>query len=236
MIEYIDVACGDDHIAIKAGICGASSPNNCADPVWSSGAYQTDNVTVRHSIFGRGMGIAVGSEMSGGVTNVHIYNNTLGLCDRGYDPGRGCGWGPALHVKATITRGGRLENISFFNNTVWNATSFILMEMGYQSNENEEPPDGYEPTLVRNISFVSNLALGSATGATFSCSRYDACHGITVIDNLIANAAAAESSPWHCRFITDDSVVAGNFPPGLNECMAASMNNITALQLTAAWR
>lgn len=224
MIEYVDVACGDDHIAIKAGVCGESSPNNCTDPVWSSGtAYQTDNVTVRHSTFGRGMGIAVGSEMSGSVTNVHIYNNTIGVCDEGPDPDRGCGWGPALHVKTTIARGGRLENITFSNNTVWNTSMFLSVEMAYQTIDGKLP-DGYEPTVIRNIFFISNLALGSATAATFACSQYDACHGITVVDNLIVNAAA-ESSPWHCQFIATDFVVEGNVPSGLEECMSASMNS-----------
>jgi Glycosyl hydrolases family 28 len=230
LIEYVDVSCGDDHIAIKSGICGGSSPNDCTDPIWASGAYQTDNVTIRHSTFRRGMGIAIGSEMSGSVTNVHIYNNSVGLCDQGDDHERGCGWGPAMHVKTTITRGGRLENITFFNNTVWNSSMFIFLEMGYQSDKDAEPPAGYEPTVVRNISFVSNQALGSATAAVFSCSKYDACHGVTVFDNRIVNAV---DSPWHCRFIADDYFVAKNIPQGLDDCMEGSMSNITALQLAA---
>jgi polygalacturonase len=229
LIEYVDIACGDDHIAIKAGVCGESSPNDCTDPVWAAGAaYQTDNVTVRHSIFRRGMGVAVGSETSGSVTNVHVYNNTMGVCDHGAaNPVRGCGWGPALHVKTRITRGGRLENITFCNNTVWNTSMFIFLEMAYQSQEDEKPPTGYAPTVVRNITFASNRALGLATAAVFSCSRYDICHGVTVIDNVIAHA---ESSPWRCYFVADDYLVADNLPLGLSDCMAASMsNNITTV-------
>lgn len=221
----MDIACGDDHIAIKAGVCGESSPNDCTDPSWSSGAYQTDNVTVRHSTFRRGMGLAVGSETSGSVTNVHIYNNTIGLCDQGADQESGCGWGPALHVKTTITRGGRLENITFFNNTVWNTAMFIFLELDYQSPKDAKPPMGYEATVVQNITFASNRALGSATAAIFSCSRYDICHGVRVVNNVIVHA---NSVPWNCHFISDDYVVANNFPLGLRDCMAGSMSNESA--------
>ena len=56
MIEYNDISCGDDHIAIKAGRCGDGvTPNKCTNPIWSSGAYQTTNVTVRHNVFRVGM-------------------------------------------------------------------------------------------------------------------------------------------------------------------------------------
>lgn len=56
MIEYNDVSCGDDHVAIKAGRCGDGvTPNKCTDPVWSSGAYQTNNVTIRYNTFRVGM-------------------------------------------------------------------------------------------------------------------------------------------------------------------------------------
>jgi polygalacturonase len=174
------------------------------------------------------MGIAVGSEMSGSVTNVHIYNNTIGVCDTGADPSNGCGWGPALHVKSTITRGGRIENITFYNNTVWNTSLFILVEMDYQSNGEERPPVGYESTLVKNISFLSNRALGSAKSASFVCSRFDACYGLTVVNNHIV---AAGSDPWNCHFIAPDYVVAGNSPMGLDHCMATSMDNISTLLL-----
>lgn len=57
LMEYNDISCGDDHIAIKAGRCGEDgvTPNKCTNPIWSSGVYQTTNVTVRHNIFRVGM-------------------------------------------------------------------------------------------------------------------------------------------------------------------------------------
>ena len=164
MIEHNDVSVGDDHIAIKAGRCGDGSvPNDCRDPWFLDGRhYLTENVTVRSNIFRIGMGIAVGSETSGTIRNVNIYDNIVGLCDAGHCNGTCCGWSPALHLKTTPSRGGRVENIMFRNNTVYNTSSFIFLEVNYQTKEIVIPTD-YPPTLVRNITFQDNLALGSGS-------------------------------------------------------------------------
>lgn len=224
LIEYVHVECGDDHIAIKAGVCGTSSPNNCTDAVWSSGQYRTENVTVQHSTFGRGMGIAIGSEMSGGVHNVFVYNNTIGLCYSGSDE-YGCGWGPALHVKTTIARGGYIQNVTFHNNTVWNTSMFILLEIGYQANPDELPPICYGATKVQNITFSSNSALGSAKSVTLHCSKYDYCHNLTIIDNLISSCMY---NPWNCQHIADDYIATHNYPSGLEECLHNSTKLVAA--------
>jgi polygalacturonase len=57
MVEYNDISCGDDHIAIKSGVCGPHLPNDCRDADWHSrvGHYLTWNVTIRHNIFRTGM-------------------------------------------------------------------------------------------------------------------------------------------------------------------------------------
>jgi polygalacturonase len=220
LIEYVHIECGDDHIAIKAGVCGTSSPNNCTDAVRSSGLYRTDNVTIRHSLFGRGMGIAIGSEMSGGVQNVLVYNNSIGFCNTGaLNPDDGCGWGPALHLKTTIARGGYIQNVTFYDNTIWNTSMFILLEIGYQTSHNELPPINYDGTKVRDINFLSNRALGSAKSATFHCSMYDRCHNLTLIDNYVQIPVDNRYNPWNCQFIADDFVRSHNYPPGLKECM-----------------
>ena len=229
LIEHNDIACGDDHIAIKAGLCGGKGVLDCAagaaSDMWTSGAWATRNVTVRHNVFRTGMGIAVGSESSGSISDVFIYNNTVGVCAAGHDPATGCGWGPALHLKTSISRGGVIENVSFTNNKVYNTSGFIFLEMSYQSDAEERPPVDYAATMVRNILFDGNEALGSAIGAAFECSAFDACHAITVTNNVIHNANE-NSSPWTCKYI-QEYVVAGNVPDGLEECMELSMNNET---------
>jgi Glycosyl hydrolases family 28 len=171
------------------------------------------------------MGIAIGSEMSGGIQNVFIYNNTIGLCNTGAQE-YGCGWGPALHVKTTVARGGYIQNVTFHRNIVWNSSMFILLEIGYQTNPNEQPPISYGPTKVQNITFSSNRALGSAKSVALHCSMYDLCHNLTIIDNFITSTASNQINPWNCQYIANDYVVAHNYPPGLEECLCNSTMTI----------
>ena len=224
MIEYNDVSVGDDHIAIKAGRCGSTPPSppvDCRLPQYLDGeVWQTNNVTVRYNKFRIGMGIAVGSESSGSIRNVAIYDNEVGVCDFGHCNHTCCGWGPGLHIKTTPTRGGHIENIAFVNNTVYNTSMFILLELGYQADKDDVPSD-YPPTKVRNISFINNQALGMAVGASFGCARGDPCEDIQVINTTIVNAGKRD--PWGCDFIKSFQVK-GNSPGGLEECMANSMN------------
>jgi polygalacturonase len=228
MIEHNDIGCGDDHIAIKSGVCGHAFPNDCNDPVWASGAYRTENVTVRHNTFRTGMGIAIGSDTSGGVVDVNIHDNLVGVCEFGSeDPQRSCGWGPALHVKTTVTRGNVIENIVFQNNVVYNASIFILLEIGYQTSTDELPPKDYPGTAVRGISFLGNRVVGRGLGARFSCSQYDACHNVTVFNNTI-DVPSTDFDPWGCHYVADYNVRA-NVPAGLEDCMANSMKNTTIL-------
>lgn len=223
MIEYNDVSCGDDHIAIKAGVCGASSPNDCTDPKFTSGEYRTDNVTVRYNIFRVGMGVSIGSEMSGSIRNVEIYDNEVGVCQAGHCENDCCGWGPGLHLKTTLTRGGVMENIVFRNNTIYNNTGFIDMQTNYQTGDT--PPKGYPATKIRNIAFIGNRALGAGYGATFACSIHDFCENITVVNNYVA----AGGRPWGCQYI-DTYNASGNSPAGLAECMEKSMNRTLTVQ------
>jgi polygalacturonase len=227
MIENNDVGCGDDHIAIKAGRCGSPTQEHlscAADHRFRDGIFATDNVTIRNNIFRNGMGIAVGSEMSGSIRNVDIYDNVIGVCQPGgtCKDDSCCGWGPALHIKTTLARGGVLENISFRNNTVYNTTSFILLNLHYQTKD-DDMPVGYDATQIRNISFINNRALGSATSAQWQCSEQSVCREITVTGNYIANAKVdVNHTPWSCRSIASFTV-SGNYPEGLEDCMKESM-------------
>jgi hypothetical protein len=228
MIEHCDVSCGDDHIAIKAGMCGGDSPLDCVkDTAFKNGTYETKNVTVRHNIFRIGMGIAIGSESSGGISDIKIYDNIVGLCEQGHCEDTCCGWGPGLHIKTALSRGGVIQNVEFRNNIVYNNTSFVSLELDYQSGE--EPPKDYPPTIVRNISFVGNKALGGAIGASWHCSAHDACEQITVVNNTVLHGD--EHNPWNCKYIQSYHV-AGNSPPGLGDCMKNSMHPTAA---TMVW-
>ena len=218
LIEHNDVSCGDDNIAIKAGVCGKSSPNDCLSKPFRDGTYSTRNVTVRYNTFRIGMGISVGSESSGGIRDVYIHDNIVGLCDAGHCLDTCCGWGPALHLKTALTRGGTIANISFVNNTIYNNTGFIDMQTNYQSGDT--PPVGYPPTRVENITFAGNRAMAGAIGASFVCSVHDVCERITVVDNYVKRS----TDPWHCKFIHTYEVGRNNTgQAALSKCMEESM-------------
>jgi len=46
-----------------------------------------------------GMGISVGSESSGGIKDVFIHDNVVGLCEQGHCLDTCCGWGPGIFAK-----------------------------------------------------------------------------------------------------------------------------------------
>lgn len=220
LIEHNDIGCGDDHIAIKAGRCGKTEADHlhCAtDERFKKGLFETSDITVRYNVFRNGMGIAVGSESSGSIRNVDIHHNVIGVCEPGGECDDCCGWSPALHVKTTLSRGGVMENIAFHDNTVYNTSSFILLNAHYQTHD-DDAPDGYAPVLIRNISFVRNRALGTGVRAVWDCSVHDACQEILVLDNHIENA---DKEPWVCKHIAS-FLVGGNSPPGLQACMEES--------------
>jgi mannan endo-1,4-beta-mannosidase len=81
----------DDYIAIKSG----------ADSEGRETAKPSENIYVSNCYFKRGGGIAIGSEMSGGVRNVYFTDCYFERADRGF------------HVKSRPGRGGLIENIVF---------------------------------------------------------------------------------------------------------------------------
>jgi len=94
LIEDCDIACGDDHVAIKSGLGAAGR----------AFGRPARNVTVRGNVHRHGAGIAIGSEVSGGVENVFIYDvRHVGPSKRGF------------HVKTSPGRGGYVRNVHVRN-------------------------------------------------------------------------------------------------------------------------
>ena len=234
LIEFNDVSCGDDHIAIKAGRCGDGSTSidsiNClTDDHFRLGSYITSNITIRYNIFRTGMGIALGSELSGGIEYVNAYQNIIGLCEHGHDsPERSCGWGHAIHLKTTLTRSGFLRHLQFYDNTIYNNTGFLFLETDYQDNKHKLPPN-FPTTKIQNISIRGNSGLGMAVGVTLGCSNYLQCNQIQVKDNWILHGTSAN---YFCSYVHSYHVE-NNFPAGLEACMYESMNRTEPLVFSA---
>ncbi|WVZ09598.1 hypothetical protein V8G54_014128 [Vigna mungo] len=87
-------------------------------------------------------GISIGSEMSGGVSNITVENVVV------WDSRRG------VRIKTAPGRGGYVRQITYRNLTFENVRVGIVMKTDY----NEHPDDGYEPTalpILTDISFTT---------------------------------------------------------------------------------
>ncbi len=135
LIEKCDINTGDDAIAIKSG--RGLAAQNLERP--------TENVIIRDcrlhgSIFA---GLALGSEMSGGIRNVKISGCVIS------------GKQNAIYIKSRDGRGGYMENVSFENITILKSPTFIgidLMKKGIQATD-PVPGDVEKWSRVQNFTF-----------------------------------------------------------------------------------
>ena len=143
-IEKCDINTGDDAIALKSGRGLAAQNLN----------RPTENVIIRDcrlqsSIYA---GLALGTEMSGGIRNVKIQNCVIS------------GKQNAIFIKSRDGRGGFMENISGENLTVLKSPTFIgidLVKKGIQATD-PVPGDVEKWPRVQNLSFKSVRVQGVA--------------------------------------------------------------------------
>lgn len=129
---YIDV--NDDCISIKSG--KDSDGHRVNRP--------SENIRIEdcHFAYGHG-GVAMGSEISGGVRNVTISN-----CRMDAD-----NWGP-IRFKSQPSRGGLIENITFENITLHNTRSFLDVNMEWRM-VGELPPRAEKLTQLKNVRVIN---------------------------------------------------------------------------------
>ncbi len=135
LVEHCVFDTADDNIAIKAGR---------DQDAWDD--RPCENIVVRHcrGVRSRANGYCIGSEMSGGVRNVFIEDNTVGTVDS------------ALYIKSNSDRGGVVENVWMRRNTVEECNWFIKLETDYKGVRGHPYPSKY-----RNFHF-ENLSCGTA--------------------------------------------------------------------------
>ncbi len=132
---------GDDCIAIKSGRNNDGRRLNTP----------TENVIIRNCTMRDGHGgITVGSEISGGVRNVFAHDNKLDSPDL---------W-TAIRFKNNASRGGKLENFYYKNNTIGTVSRAVIeIDFNY-----EEGSKGGHIPLVRNVQ-IDGLTCGSGNRA-----------------------------------------------------------------------
>jgi len=147
LLEDSYFATDDDAIALKAGWdCAADGP----------GAVPSNNITIRNiSVWRGGGGLSIGSEMSGGVSNVLVEDVRLDSGSYG------------IQIKTGATRGGFVENVTIRRVQIYNASKNAIRLDAFYGSPNPwcGLPPKRAPPRVRNITLAhvstarSNLSL-----------------------------------------------------------------------------
>ncbi|XP_065030814.1 probable polygalacturonase isoform X4 [Musa acuminata AAA Group] len=132
VIENSYISVGDDGIAIKSGW----------DRYGIAYGRPSTNILVKNVVLRSKMsaGVSIGSEMSGGISNIKFENILV------WDSRRG------VRIKTAPGRGGYIHNISYSNLTFNNLSVGIVIKTDY----NEHPDDGFDPKAIptiRNLTF-----------------------------------------------------------------------------------
>ncbi|KAL7099462.1 hypothetical protein ACP275_09G086200 [Erythranthe tilingii] len=132
LIEDCYISVGDDGIAIKSGW----------DQYGIAYGRPSSNILIRNVIV-RSMisaGVSIGSEMSGGVSNITIENLLVWNSKRG------------IRIKTSAGRGGYVRKVNYRNLTLDNVRVGIVIKTDY----NEHPDEGFDPKalpIIEDISF-----------------------------------------------------------------------------------
>ncbi|KAH7679964.1 Pectin lyase fold/virulence factor protein [Dioscorea alata] len=131
VIENCYICVGDDGIAIKSGW----------DQYGIKYAKPSANILIRNVIVRSvvSAGVSIGSEMSGGVSNVTIENLHVWESRRG------------VRIKTAPGRGGYVRDISYNNLTFDNVRVGIVIKTDY----NEHPDEGFDPKALPTIERIS---------------------------------------------------------------------------------
>lgn len=129
LIEDCWFSTGDDAVVVKAG----------RDRDGREVGIPSENVVVRNNDMGGEDGIALGSEMSGGIRNVYFTDNVLR---------RGAS---AIRFKANLDRGGIVEHIRVRNFTVEEFDNLFWFQLDYPGLLGGGYPSTYRDIIFENF-------------------------------------------------------------------------------------
>ena len=140
LIENCLFRTGDDAVAIKAG----------RDADGRRVGIPSENIVIRHCrFFSECNGLCIGSEMSGGVKNVYLYDVEIGNVKN------------ALLFKSNLDRGGYIRNIFVDNIRIKSAQGAVLrFETNYFGYRGGNYPAQYEHFRISNVSAEKSEAYG----------------------------------------------------------------------------
>jgi polygalacturonase len=202
LVERNYINTGDDHVTVLAGAGASGRAFNMS----------SRNVTVRDNVLGTGMGMSVGSSVSGGVEDV-VYERNVMTEGRYVNASTYGFWGQGSHIKTRVSYGGFIRRISFIDNLVYAAsTQAILVETDYQSSGgcNATSCTEIRDILWRNLTvLIVGTGAGNGGPGQIGCYPERPCANFS-FENININTTAR----WSCSNLTSITVT-NVTPPGL---------------------
>jgi polygalacturonase len=150
---------GDDHIAIK----GSSSTG-------------VTNLTIAHDHLEAGHGISIGSEFTGGVSGIKVYDISIDQIGTGTGGGSSNG----IRIKSDSSRGGLVNNVSYSDVCMRGVANPIFLTPTYSSSTGSDIPH------YTNITFSNIHVLTGGNSPTVTLDGYSSSYINSVtLDNVI---------------------------------------------------
>ncbi|AEE78476.1 endo-polygalacturonase-like protein [Arabidopsis thaliana] len=177
LIEDCYIVSGDDCIAVKSGW----------DQYGIKFGMPTQQLSIRRltCISPKSAGVALGSEMSGGIKDVRIEDVTLTNTES------------AIRIKTAVGRGAYVKDIYARRITMKTMKYVFWMSGNYGSH----PDEGFDPKAlpeITNINYRDMTAENVTMSASLDGIDKDPFTGICISNVTIALAAKAKKMQWNC--------------------------------------
>jgi polygalacturonase len=158
---------GDDHIAIKG-----------------SSATGVTHLVIAHNHFEAGHGMSIGSEFTGGVSDINVYDLSID----GTNTGTGGGSSNGIRIKSDSSRGGLVNNVTYSDICLRDIANPILLTPKYSTTLMGTKYPQYTNIKFKDIHQVS----GGSNTPNVTLLGYDAAHQNSVtLDNVVIEGIAS---------------------------------------------
>ncbi|KAK7354579.1 hypothetical protein VNO80_20044 [Phaseolus coccineus] len=184
LIEDCYISVGDDAIAIKSGW----------DQYGITYGRPSRNIVIRNLVVRSNVsaGISIGSEMSGGVSNVLVENILVWESRR------------AMRIKTAPGRGGYVRQITYRNLVFKNVRVGIVIKTDY----NEHPGGGYDPKalpILRDISFINIRGQGVRVPVRIQGSEQIPIRNVT-FEDMKVGITYKKKHIFQCAFVQGQAI------------------------------
>ncbi len=201
---------GDDHIAIKG-----SSPTGVT------------NLTIAHNHFEAGHGMSIGSEFTGGVSNINVYD--LSIDDTG--TGLGGGSSNGIRIKSDSSRGGLVNDVTYSDVCTREVANPILLTPNYSTLTGSDIPQ-YTNIKIQNFHSLKTTVTPTVTLDGFSAAFMNS----VTLDNVVVDGITSANVLAAFTNVTLGPGSVNFTPTGTNVNVTNSVSGTsTANPCTGTW-